>query len=270
MADAEISSLVDVVAARRAEIERRVEASVVAQLKSFDGWHDAAAVRRVATSIGATVSGGQIATASLTDAYLSRMASYQLSREVTGAGVPTLMGRTLRRGVKDHREVYERVAAEYRRGIASGIGSQQALSQALGRARVMASTDLGLAHQRQAKRVMDARRELRYFRRVIRPEASKSGTCGLCAAASDRKYWRGDLLPIHARCKCLVIPVTAATDPGSQLNEETLGELYEAGGSTYARDLKRTRVVVEEHGELGPQLRVEGQHFRGPEEVAAA
>lgn len=270
MADETIISLIDVVALRRADIERRVEAAITAQLEQFDGWYDEAAVRRVSSSIGSTVSGGQTAVAGLTDAYLARLASYQLAREVTGAGVPLLMGRTLRAGVADHRVVYERVAAEYRRGVASGVGEQQALSQAVQRARAMASTDLGLAHQKQAKRFMDARRELKYFRRVIRPEASQSGTCGLCAAASDRKYWRGDLLPIHARCKCLVIPVTEALDPGSQINEETLGELYEAGGSTYAKDLKKVRVTVEDHGELGPQLRVEGQHFRDADEVAVA
>ena len=74
----------------------------------------------------------------------------------------------------------------------------------------------------------------------------------------------GDMTIASAQLVMIGIPIVG------QLNDGTLGELYQAAGSTRGADLKRVRVTVEEHGELGPQLRVRGQHFRGPDEVAAA
>jgi hypothetical protein len=59
----------------------------------------------------------------------------------------------------------------------------------------------------------------------------------------------------------------------------TLGDFYGAAGpfagpgstdSTHAFDLKRVRVVINDHGEYGPVLGVEGQHFLGPDDIATA
>ncbi|WP_048890665.1 hypothetical protein [Mycobacterium heckeshornense] len=92
------------------------------------------------------------------------------------------------------------------------------------------------------------------YRRVIHPELSKSGTCGMCIAASDRVYKVSELLPIHDHCHCTIAPVTEDHDPGGALNGLDLKQLYEhAGGNTVAH-LKRTRYTIDEHGELGPVL----------------
>lgn len=92
------------------------------------------------------------------------------------------------------------------------------------------------------------------FRRIIHPEFSAGGVCGLCVAASDRIYHRETLRPVHLRCKCTSAPVTKTYDPGQPLNESDLKQLYtEAGGSTSAADLKRTRYTVA-YNELGPVL----------------
>ena len=281
--DARILSLVDAVAARRLKIEHRAEALVVAEFERFGGWYSPRQVEGIAARVADVVAAGQLSTAQLTDAYLARVASYMTHQTVVGVGVPQLMGATLRNGVTGHVEVYTRVAAEYRRRLSEGADPSKALGAALARARSMVSTDLALAMQHQSGVTMarlKARQRLNYYRRIIRPEASQGGTCGLCAAASDRIYWRGDLLPLHARCKCLTIPVMGRLDPGSQINTPILESLYSAaGGTTYGqrvtergqvkRGLKRVEVTVEEHGELGPQLRVAGQHFRGPDEIAA-
>ncbi|MDR6861965.1 hypothetical protein [Phycicoccus sp. 3266] len=254
----------DAHAARRQDLETRITDLVVADFERFDGWYSTQLVDEVTKQVAAKLAAGQRGIAGLTDAYLARVTSYVLGRTVTGSGVPLVMGQTLRMGVKDHEEVYGRVAAEYRYQRYLGNPDSAALTTALTRAREMVGTDLGLAHQHQVRRFNEARNVTRY-RRVIRSEKA----CGLCAAASDRIYYRGDLMPIHSRCRCGVIAVTANTDPGSQLNEDTLRELYKAAGSTRGPDLKRVRVEVFEHGELGPQLRVAGQHIRGPEQVAA-
>lgn len=114
------------------------------------------------------------------------------------------------------------------------------------------------------KRQDDAARGERItgWRRVIRPELSKTGSCGLCVVAATRMYHRHDLNAIHGKCKCIVLPVTKSNDPGLRLNNEDLQRIYgsfvDKNGrlvsSTQSASLKRTRVRVTKHGELGPVL----------------
>lgn len=130
------------------------------------------------------------------------------------------------------------------------------------RAGVMADTDMGLAFRHQVVDFNTRRNVLRY-RRVTRSEKP----CGLCIAASDRIYSKAELLPLHGRCRCGVMPVTHASDPGSTLSNDDLPSLYKAAGGTSAEQLKKVRVV--QHGELGPLLVEKGQNFRGPAAVAA-
>ena len=100
------------------------------------------------------------------------------------------------------------------------------------------------------------------YRRVIHPEMSKGGTCGMCIAASTRIYRVSELLPIHDHCACTVAAVTEDHDPADEMNARDLADLYgKAGGNTVAH-LKRTRYQVDEHGELGPVL-VPKKAYRG-------
>lgn len=97
------------------------------------------------------------------------------------------------------------------------------------------------------------------FRRVIRPELSKNGSCGLCVVAATNWYTVDELKPIHNLCKCVTVPVVKGADPGFGWNQEDLRKNLDtmygaAGGSTYGKDLKRIRVKITEHGELGPIL----------------
>lgn len=92
------------------------------------------------------------------------------------------------------------------------------------------------------------------IRRVIHPELSRTGTCGLCIAAADRIYTVRKLLPIHDLCKCTTAVVTEERDPADELNQADLRQLYSDAGGTSAAQLKRTRYKVDEHGELGPVL----------------
>jgi hypothetical protein len=92
------------------------------------------------------------------------------------------------------------------------------------------------------------------YRRVIHPELSRTGVCGLCIAAADQLYKVGTLLPIHGNCKCTVAAVTKKFDPADDLNKADLGALYKQSGGTSSPELKRVRYQVDEHGELGPVL----------------
>lgn len=92
------------------------------------------------------------------------------------------------------------------------------------------------------------------FRRVIHPEFSYGGTCGLCITAAQQVYHYAQLLPIHGNCHCTIAPITKGSDPGADLNNLDLSTLYKDAGGTSAAHLKRTRYQVNEHGELGAVL----------------
>lgn len=92
------------------------------------------------------------------------------------------------------------------------------------------------------------------YRRIIHPELSRTGTCGICIAASDRIYTVGKLLPIHDKCKCTIAAVTEDYDPADDLNTVDLAQLYKDAGGTSVALLKRTRYKEDIHGELGAVL----------------
>lgn len=113
------------------------------------------------------------------------------------------------------------------------------------------------------------------WRRVLRPEMPNPRTgiagpvCGLCVAASDRLYDRGNLRPIHGNCRCTVAPVLDnGEDPGQELNRDDLAELYAAaGGTTDQRALKRVRFQITQHSELGPVLSAAADKVRTAEQA---
>lgn len=149
---------------------------------------------------------------------------------------------------------YRRAGSDMRRHLNDGAPQPVALELVMQRLEEMITDDLALAMREQSRRFFMANeRTTRGYRRVVRPELSTSGTCGLCLVASDRLYSRGDLLPIHSRCRCDVLPVTADYDPGD-LNDVDLAALYEAAGSNQAGDLLNVRLRTEAHGELGPRI----------------
>ncbi len=166
-------------------------------------------------------------------------------------------------------EVYGRAADTYRyRVIAHGDSPEAAAQKARVRVAAAAATDVTLAVREQYRAAFDQDYVIGY-RRILRPELSETGPCGLCVVAADRKYRRGDLLPLHDRCCCDVLPILEGMDPGLRLNSQDLRALYDAAGSTSAGDLLNIRVALAEHGELGPVLVNAEQRHRGPREVAA-
>ena len=119
----------------------------------------------------------------------------------------------------------------------------------------------------EAAKVMRAAPAIIGYRRVIHPEFSKTGTCGLCVVASSRFYTKSELMPLHANCKCTISPLTKDRDLGMQLNADDLKRIYSIAGSTYAEDLKRITIQIRENGELGPILTRKGDSFRDVERV---
>lgn len=171
-------------------------------------------------------------------------------------------------------DVWGRLPDAYRYQVVSqGVSERQALRRVLQRAEAVADTDMTLATRAQTRRALLARLEagvpVTGYRRVLRPELSQTGPCGLCVVAADRVYSIIELLPLHDRCKCDVLPIVGDLDPGLSLNRDDLNRLYQAaGGTTAGAALKRVRVAITEHGELGPVLVDADHNFRGPREVA--
>ncbi|OBK14082.1 hypothetical protein [Mycobacterium asiaticum] len=162
--------------------------------------------------------------------------------------------------------VFARPAALFRYLIANG--QPDADAQAVLRIRTLVDDNLMLAQRLAQQEVLaqavdlDGTRRGRGrrgprivgYRRVIHPELSRGGTCGMCIAASDRIYKVGELMPIHNRCHCTVSAVTDEHDPADDLNSVDLAQLYRDSGGTSAAHLKRTRYKVDKHGEMGPVL----------------
>lgn len=164
-------------------------------------------------------------------------------------------------------DVHARPAEQYLWAISQGKTDAQALKIANARLRALVEMDVALAERDELEQMWAASPEVIGHRRIIHPERSVSGTCGLCVAAATRFYTHDELLPLHDRCKCTDAPIVKGNDPGLRLNKADLEEIYAEAGSTGAADLKRIRVTVKEHGELGPILVREGQNFRDVNEV---
>lgn len=148
-----------------------------------------------------------------------------------------------------------------------GDSPEKAQEKARVRIAAAAETDVTLAVREQYRRNMSSQGATG-FRRILHPELSESGPCGLCVVAADRIYKTEDLLPIHSRCLCEVLPVYGRLDPGLTLNGDDLRRLYDAAGGNTREQLRRVRVVMTEHGELGPILVHGERNYRGPEQVA--
>jgi hypothetical protein len=224
-------------------------------------------VEQFTVQAAALLRSAQLATGSLMETYL-RQVLEQLGVDDLPAGALVNLAADLR-GVPLE-EVLARPLATVRWRRSQGDPLDVASATGLQRLRTTAETDLELAVRQGAVDIFSKTKRVQRYRRILRPYLSAGGSCGLCVAASDRLYKRGDLMPIHGRCKCSVLPVVGNVDPGLELNGYDLNEIYrDAGGNTAAK-LKRTRYRVEQHGELGPVLVLKGHDFRTADQAEEA
>jgi hypothetical protein len=250
MDDARVVRLVDA----QARARRRAEANlltVVYRLVAgmLGSWYDPAAQRRFTDDMQTAVSGAQRivggSTAEMLQSVLREMGEPEPRQRFV---MPTKI-----RDVPPEQE-WARPAEQFRYAKSQGASDVEAQQVAKDRAEILALDDTQLAQNKATVALLKAYPKVEGYRRVIHPELSAGGTCGLCAVAADRVYKVDRLMPVHARCKCGVLPITMQWDPGSPLNEGDLRKLYDAAGSTSGDLLKRVRFKVEEHSELGPQL----------------
>ncbi|NAE18046.1 hypothetical protein [Enterococcus hirae] len=247
-------ALVDAQARAQDQITAGVVTLITHLLRGFSAWYDEREIAKVVVPIASQVLAGQEAAAHLTTAYLSQvLAAYNVATPVASLAPDAGYLRDA-----DILEVYSRLFETYRWAVSTGKSDAEASQLALDRAELVADTDVNLGMREATRTGLQHITEVLGYRRVIHPELSRGGTCGLCIAASDRIYAKAELLPIHGRCHCTTAPLLAGgEDPGKSLNASDLARLYSdaAGGdnkqsTTNGAALKRTRYQVDEHGEL--------------------
>ena len=264
----------------RQRLNATVTTAVVDRVRAFDGWYDHAAITTFAKALAGLTGSGQRQTASATSSYLARLLRLLTGRTGT---VPGRIPVTDLRGVPLD-SVFGRLADEYRwlrsdgvsvGGVqAPGLDEARAVDRVVTLAETMVDQSMSLAMVEQwAHATERAPKTVDRYRRVLHPELPTEASlrdgkppppvCGLCAAASTMVFKRGDLMPMHASCRCLPMVIVGEPggpgDIGALVNEADLARLYrDAGGSTAAAALKRTKYTVQEHTELGPQLVLHG------------
>ena len=154
-------------------------------------------------------------------------------------------------------ELLERPAKTYRYERSKGASHDAANDAAKSRVRVIVDDNLMLA-QRLAEaeslaQAADLDDRVIGYRRIVHPELSRGGTCGMCLVAATRMYEIGELKAIHDRCWCTVAAVTKDHDPRN-VNDADLKRFYADAQGTYRATLKRTRYQVDEHGEFAAVL----------------
>lgn len=247
------------------ELKQATAAAASEAWLGFDQWYSAAAVAAMAAESADSSFAAQQVAAGLAQQYTANVVA--AIQQTVMPAQPQRPWQEIRNGV-NMRLVHHRPAVAYKKAISTGSSHVEALRLAGVRAADLMYTDLML-EERAAEQAFLRELGISTYRRVIRPELSKTGTCGLCIVAADQVYKTGDLMPLHPpSCKCVVMPIIGDQDPGHQMNREDLDQLYADAGSSKAEDLRRTRYTVHQHGEHGPVLTKEGDAFRGPDRVA--
>lgn len=249
-----VEDLIDAHATARERVVERVVQTISQTWLGLGAWNRDD-IEVFVSRVVPVISAGQSLTAQLVDIYVA-----QVITEITGSftapvGVPAAVA-TGGRGVPPA-EVYTRPFIQLWADLAKGVLFNDAFKSATSRLTELADDDMSLAYRHATSSVMTRQSRVTGYRRVIRPELSRGGSCPLCQTASENTYHRKDLLPIHTHCRCGVIPIIGSSDVGRDLNDSD--RTISAPVAT----------VTHLHGELGPVLYPAGQHFDGPASIAA-
>lgn len=231
-----------------------------AELLADNGWFVQRRVDAIVDDVTDVMADSLQAAADLTQGWLEGVLDVL---EVDYRDIEIDVDPAVRIGVTPERE-WNRPAEQARVSRLLGADEFQANEKALIRAEQQARTDLRLARREAEQEMWGVSGDIISYRRILRPELSQTGPCGLCVVAASRVYQKSELEPLHNGCVCDVLPIVKDSsgtilDPGFDLNEDDLKVLYAAGGGTGRQGLQRVRLKTIEHGELGPTL-VDGRY----------
>ena len=279
MAQATLDQLTAAQQATTRQIRDRTLAVTAARWDASPAYRDAD-IDRLISQIMPQVQAGQIATATLTNAYIGQAAA--LSGVPAGGQVDRdmILGY---RGV-DSADVYRRGAVTLYTALSNGSPFDAAVAYGLDRMLSIVASELQQAKNRQAQRSIEASGFYGYRRALTGLE-----NCALCVIASTQRYSKSELMPIHPGCDCGVQPVREKDGPGTVLDPDLLESTHALidrklnGTDRGARDLVLNKtssagrpisdftdlIVVNDHGELGPTLAWRSDKFTSAADIAA-
>lgn len=137
-------------------------------------------------------------------------------------------------------DVYARPSVSARVAISAGKNFLQAMAAGRTRATVLAHTDVTLSYRQAAvSHAESPRSRIVGWRRL--PDGN---ACRFCLLLSTRRYRVKELMPIHNRCNCSVMPIIGSRDPGAVIDRDLLAKLKSDG----------SKPKVVSHSELGPTI----------------
>lgn len=217
------------------------------------------------------VRGSQVSMAELVGTAVAARASQATGRTVAPVAIPASLIRDLR-GVPPA-EVYARPFVALRTALSEGRSLTEAVRIASNRLREIAEADMqqtyAHANQQAMQRLPEEVRP-RYWRRVLVGEEN----CALCIVAASNRYTVEDLNPIHPGCNCDVDPVFGR-DVHRETDDARLRQVHQAvqeltgRASAGGRSVDYRKLLVRDHGELGPMLVRPLDEFTGPQDIPA-
>jgi hypothetical protein len=144
-------------------------------------------------------------------------------------------------------EAYERPFHQLWWKQSTGAEFPDALRWGLDRAQAMSSLDIQLARTHATAVGLQEMDGVQRYQRVL----SGAENCKLCVTAAKNVYKVSRLMPIHAHCDCTVMPVVDGHAPkANRINDKR--------DSLTPDEERKGPVEVEDHGELGPILKLQG------------
>ncbi len=179
------------------------------------------------------------------------------------AGLDLSMG-ALRNGANVN-QVYGRPFVQMRMALVKGASFTDALDTGALTATSFARTEVQLSRRQASLFARKANDNIVGYLRTLTGREN----CALCYVASTQRYNKGDLLPIHPACDCGEMPIYGDSDPGQIIDQQLLDKSHEAVGQRFGidaggREPDYRKIMIRDHGEMGPMLTVRGQKFTGP------
>jgi hypothetical protein len=164
-------------------------------------------------------------------------------------------------------DVYSRPFVQMRMALAKGESFTDALNTGAMNSRQLARTEIQLSRRKASLYARKANDNVVGYLRTL----TGSESCALCYTASTQRYNKGDLMPIHPGCDCGEMPIYGDTDTGQVIDQQLLDKSHEAVEDRFGfsdlsgkTDLDYRKIMVRDHGEIGPMLTVKGHKFIGP------
>jgi hypothetical protein len=236
---------------------------------SFTGlgsWRDKD-ISRFADTLGPALMGVKAKSAQVSIAYAQQVAQLAGKKYVAPSlAALDLSTKALRNGANAV-DVYSRPFVQMRMALAKGDSFTDALNVGSMNARQLARTEIQLSRREASLYSRKANDNVVGYLRTL----TGSENCALCYTASTQRYRKGELLPIHPGCDCGEMPIYGDTDTGQVIDRQLLDKTHEAiddrfgfSDVTGKTDLDYRKIMVRDHGEIGPMLTVRGHKFIGP------